>query len=130
MRPLHRRAIVGTIQYKTVPEVAQYIHFTCQNMLNLAQNNENSLCHTWHKNIDVVTLFSFLQIINNSMIIQWFLICTHRCEVCERNNPVNNKIKKVTELHSHHFLKISLSDFQRKQTVFLPKNLDKLNHNF
>lgn len=127
----------GTHGLTSVPSLAREVCATCHIRKNLAQNDGVIIkircmhtCHHWHKceiNLKCHTEFAnnpnlMINIINSA--------CTHRCEVCEKNNRANTKINKVAELHLYHFLKINLSGFQRKQTVFLSKNLDKLSHDF
>lgn len=50
--------------------------------------------------------------------------------MCEKINRAKTQIKKIAESYLYHLFKISLSGFQRKQLICLPKILDKLNHNF
>ena len=66
----------------------------------------------------------------NRLKYQIFLLLQPRCEVCEKNNRIKTKNNNAAQLHLYHFLKISLSGFQRKQTAFLSKKLDKLSHDF
>lgn len=137
MKIFYNCAIGGTHRVITVPSLARETRYTCQDTKVLAHKNEvikkndcMNTCHQWHK--CEINSKNYLKSENSSnpMINIFISTCTHRCEVCGRNNQVNTKIKIVTESHSYHFLKISLSDFQRKQPTLLPKNLGKLIHSF
>lgn len=57
-------------------------------------------------------------------------LSNHYCDLCEKNKRIKTKNYNAAQLHLYHFLKIHLSGFQRKQTVFLSKHLDKLSHDF
>lgn len=73
----------------------------------------------------LISLHLFFIFCLNHMKNKSFDLLQPCCEVCERNYRSNSKIKIVTELHPYHFLKISLSGFQRKQPIFLPNYLGK-----
>ncbi len=130
VKTFHRRAMSGTNRQNHVPVVAHNSCFTCHKPINMARNDEKLMRHTWHANDFANAKFSNLVITSNTMIINLIQRCNHCCEVCDKNNLIKTEIGIAAQLPLYHFLNISLSDFQRKQTVFLPKILGKLNHNF
>lgn len=127
----------GTNRITDVPSLAREIRCTCQKTRNLEQN-DGAIKKIWcmytcrgrHKRENNLENSSNLINKLNFMINKYISICTHRCEVCEKNNLTKTEIKMVTQLHLYLFPNISLSGFQRKQQNFLPKILGKFNFNF
>ena len=129
--------MTGTYRLTSVPSLAREVCATCHIHKNLAQNDGvikkiwcMHTCHHWHKG--GINLKNYTESSNNHNLMINIInsACTHRCEVCEKNNRIKTTNNNADQLHLYHFLKIHLSGFQRKQTVFLSKNLDKLSHDF
>lgn len=127
----------GTHRIINVPSLAREGYSMCQINKTMAQNddviqknNYIRACHWRHKREIKFKNHPKLTIVINLLIELSISTCTQRCEMCEKINRAKTQIKKIAELPLYYLLKISLYDFERKQSVCLPKFLGKVSHYF